>query len=176
MSRFSGASCTRASCSGKPLRPGGLPGHPEGGRWVRRCYSRRAQGSLSSRYSSVGRLCTYWSAWQHWARFVQPADAGLKRSTAVIDAASPICPSLIAKSRPTARTSISLSRASLLVADFRRAGAVVGRPLRSAYATAAERLRSHRADARRPARQSTECSPEEADQSHDAIAIGPGVT
>jgi hypothetical protein len=52
----------------------------------------------------------------------------------------------------------------------------VGRPLCSALAAATERRRSNRADGRRPAWQSTGCSPEETDQPHDTIAIGPGVT
>src|SRR6266542_456262 len=92
------AACTTLGHSGKPHRPGESPGHPEGGQWVRRCYYRRVPGSFSSRYSSVARLSTCRSAWQHWARLVQRADAGLKRSTVATDAALPICPSLIAKS------------------------------------------------------------------------------
>ena len=87
-----------AGLSGKPLRPGGSPGHPEGGLWVPRCCCRRVPGSFSSGYSCVARLCTCRSAWQLWARLVQSADAGLKRSTVATNAALPICLSLIAKS------------------------------------------------------------------------------
>jgi len=97
MSRFARASCATTKYSGKPLRPGGSPGHPRGGRWIRRCCCRRARGSLSSRYSCAARSCTSRSAVRRQARTARTVGSSRKHSTAATSVTLAICRSPVGR-------------------------------------------------------------------------------
>src|SRR5712691_6668078 len=97
MSRFASASCTTTDYSGKPLRPGGSPGHPRGGRWIRRCCCRLAPGSLSSRYSCTARSSTSPSAARRRARTARTVASGRKPSTAATSVTLAICRSPVGR-------------------------------------------------------------------------------
>src|SRR5712692_1755813 len=101
MSRFARASCTTTDYSGKPLRPGGSPGHPRGGRWIRRCCCRLAPGSLSSKYRCAARSSTSPSAARRRARTARTVAPGRKRSTAATSGTLPICRSPVGRPSST---------------------------------------------------------------------------
>ena len=91
------APCMMPRNSGKPLRPGGSPGHPRGGRWIRRCCCRLAPGSLSSRYRCAARSSTSPSAARRRARTARTVASGRKPSTAAMSVTLAICRSPVGR-------------------------------------------------------------------------------